>query len=238
MSIRLRLSAAVLGSAIAVGAAAMPAQAADGTVSLQKAKDTVTAGIIGRLSTIKDLQTRLASFKDVGDANETTLSTLLAQDATGLTALKTKVAGETTVAAVKADGKSMVDDYRIYLLVAPKVHLVNALSVEADAVTRLRKVHDALADRLAKDAQADTQANKDLLADLASEVTAADTAIDGKIAAVLALQPGPDGKAITAQVKAISSSAHDARNDLRKAVQDAKKVRDAIKATKPAKATK
>lgn len=235
MSVRLRLGAAVLGSAIAVGAAAMPAQAADSGAALQKAKDAVTAGIIGRLSTITDLQNRLASFKDVSDANKDTLKNLLGQDATGLSALKTKVAGETTVAAVRDDGKSMVDDYRIYLLVAPKVHLVNALSVESDAVTRLHKVHDALADRLAKDSAADTQANKDLLADLNSQLSAADTLIDGKIAAVLALQPGPDGKGITALVKGISSAAHGARDDLRKAEQDAKKVRDAIKATKAAK---
>jgi hypothetical protein len=232
MSIRLRLSAAILTSAIAVGAAAMPAQAAESATGLQNAKDTVTAGIVGRLSTITDLQNRLASFKDVSAADKATLSGLLSTDATALTALKATVAGETTVAAVKADGKKMVDDYRVYLLVAPKVHLVNALSVEADAVARLHKVHDALADRLAKDATADTQANKDLLSDMNAQIAAADQLIDGKIATVLAIQPGPDGKSITAQVKAVSAAAHGAREDFRKAVQDAKKVRDYIKASK------
>lgn len=232
MSIRLRLSAAILTSAIAVGVAAMPAQAADSAAGLQNAKNTVTAGIDGRLSTIADLKARLAGFKDVSAANATTLSTLLDTDATKLAALKATVAGETTVAAVRADGKAMVDDYRIYLLVAPKVHLVNALSVEADAVTRLHKVHDALADRLAKDPAADTQANKDLLADMNSQISAADALLDGKIATVLAIQPGPDAKSITSLVKAVSAAAHGAREDFRKAVQDAKKVRDSIKAGK------
>lgn len=232
MSIRLRLSAAILTSAIAVGAAAMPAQAADSATGLQNAKDTVTAGLVGRLSTITDLQNRLASFKDVSAADKATLSALLSTDATALTGLKATVAGETTVAAVKADGKKMVDDYRVYLLVAPKVHLVNALSVEADAVAKLHKVHDALADRLAKDATADTQANKDLLSDMNAQIAAAEQLIDGKIATVLAIQPGPDAKSITAQVKAVSAAAHGAREDFRKAVQDAKKVRDYIKASK------
>lgn len=231
MSIRLRIGAAVLGSAIAVGAAAMPAQAADGA-ALQKAKDTVTAGITGRLEAIQDMQTRLAAFKDVSSDHVATLTTLLSQDATGLTALKAKVAGETTADAVRADGKAMVDDYRIYLLVEPKVHLVNALSVEADAVAKLHKVHDALADRLAKNTALDTQANKDLLTDMNNQISAADALLDGKIATVLAIQPGPDAKSIVGMVKQVSSAAHSARDDLRNAVKDAKQVRDVLKGAK------
>jgi hypothetical protein len=144
------------------------------------------------------------------------------------------VAGETTEAAVRADGKAMVDDYRVYLLVVPKVHLAHVLDVEADTAARLVKVHDALADRLAKDPAADTQANKDLLADMTTAIQAADARIDGKAAALLGLQPGPDGKALTEAVKDVSGAAKDARDDLKKAVTDAKKVRDALKGSKAA----
>jgi len=234
MSLRTRLSAAAVGAVFAVGAAALPAHAASGepgAAALTAAKAKVTDGLTDRLSTLTELQTRLAGAKDVPDGARGTLTSLLSSDISGLTALKTKVAGETTVAAVRADGKAMVDDFRVYLLVAPKVHLTHALAAENDAAAKLTKVHDALAERLAKDPAADTQANKDLLADLTGQVKAADAAIDGKEQALLALQPGPDGKAISASVKDISGAAKTAREDLRKAVADAKKVRDAIKST-------
>ncbi|MEY9892276.1 hypothetical protein ABIA31_005951 [Catenulispora sp. MAP5-51] len=235
MSMRTRLSAAAVGAIIAVGAVALPAQAAttsDNAAGLAKAKAAVTDGITGRLTDLGKMQTALAAYKDVPDAARATLTQLLASDVSGLTALKTKVAGETTEAAVRADGKAMVDDYRVYILVAPKVHLTHAMDVETAAAARLVKVHDELADRLAKDPAADTQANKDLLADMSSAVQAATTRISGQDASLLGLQPGPDGKALTASVKGVSGAAKDARADLKKAITDAKTVRDVLKGAK------
>jgi hypothetical protein len=232
MTLRTRLSAAAVGALITVGAVALPAQAAtasDTAAGLAKAKATVTAGITSRLTTLGNLQTALAGYKEVTDAARGTLTQVLSSDVSGLTALKTKVAGETTEAAVRADAKAMVDDYRVYILVAPKVHLTHALDVEGAAPAKLVKVHDALADRLAKDPAADTAANKALLADMTSQIQAATTATAGKDAALLALQPTPDGKALTASVKAASGPAKNARDDIKNAVDDAKKVRDALK---------
>ena len=234
MSIRTRLSAAALGAVFAVGAAALPAHAATGTdaaAAMTKAKAAVTDGVSDRLTTLTELQSRLTGYQDVPDGTRSTLASLLSSDISGLTALKTKVAGETTVAAVRADGKAMVDDYRVYLLVAPKVHLTHALAAEGDAIVKLTKVHDELADRLAKNPKADTPANKDLLADLTVQLKAAGAAVDGKDQALLGLKPGPDGKALSDAVKAVGGSAKTAREDLRKAVADAKKVRDALKDT-------
>ena len=235
MSLRTRLSAAAVGALIAVGAVALPANAAttpataDSPAALAKAKTVVTDGITDRLTTLGKLQTALAAYKDVPDAARNTLSQVLSSDVSGLTALKAKVAGETTAAAVRADGKAMVDDYRVYLLVAPKVHLTHVLDVESAALARLVKVHDALADRLAGDPKADTAANKDLLADMTAKIQAGDARIDGRDAALLALKPGPDGKALTEAVKDVSGAAKDARDDIKKAVADAKQVRDALK---------
>ena len=58
--------------------------------------------------------------------------------------------------------------------------------------------------------------------------------VDGKDAALLALQPGADGKALAESVKDVSGPAKDARDQLKKAVADAKKVRDALKDTRTA----
>jgi len=235
MSMRTRLSTAAVGALIAVGAVALPAQAAttsDTAAGLAKAKAAVTDGITARLNDLAKMQTALAGYKEVTDSARSTLTQVLSSDISGLTALKTKVAGETTDAAVRADGKSMVDDYRVYILVAPKVHLTHVLDVESAALPRLTKVHDELADRLAKDPSADTAANKALLADMSAQIHAADAGIDGRDATLLTLRPGPDGKALTASVKDVGGAAKGARDDIKKAIEDAKKVRDALKDTK------
>lgn len=237
MSLHTRLRAAAVGAVgvvLAVGAVALPAQAATTSgndAGLTKAKATVTEGITDRLTILGKLQTALAGYQDVPDAARSTLTQLISSDVSGLTALKAKVAGETTEAAVRADGKSMVDDYRVYVLVVPKVHLTHVLDVENDAAARLVKVHDALAGRLAKDPAADTPANKDLLADMTAAIQAADARVHGKDAALLGLRPGPDGKVLTEAVKDVSGAAKDARGDLKKAVADAKKVSGALKDT-------
>ena len=122
-----------------------------------------------------------------------------------MSSLRTKVAGETTAAGIKADATSMVDDYRIFILVGPKVRLTIAGDAEQAAITKLRGVHDKLADLVAKAKAAgkDTTAAEQNLADMAAAITKAQNLLNGQVAAVLAIQPGPDGAAIRAKVAAV-----------------------------------
>jgi hypothetical protein len=223
-----RIAAVGVGAALAVSIAALPAQAAD-TGGLQKAQKAATDRINARLDTLSRLQTAVAGYKDLSTSDRGTLSGLLSSDISGLTALRTKVAGETTAKAVHDDEVSMVDDYRVYLLVVPKVHLTHALDAEALAAARLHKIHDGLADALAKKTAQDTQANKDLLTDMGNQLAAADKAIDGQVSTLLAIKPGPDDKGIVDAVHKVHDSAKDARGDFGRAIADAKKLRAALK---------
>lgn len=231
MSVRTRLSAVAIGAVIATCAAVMPADAAsaDGSAALTKAKAAVTQGITDRLNTLGRLQTALTDSTRMPQAAHDTLTHQVSSDISGLTSLKTEVAGETTLAAVAADHKAMLDDYRVYILMVPQVHLTRALDVEDAALARLVRVHDALAARLAKHPAADTQANNDLLADLTRQVQAGESQVAGQDASLLALKPGPDGKTLSGQVSAIRRPAKDARDDIKKAIADAKQVRDALR---------
>lgn len=225
-----RFGAVTVGAAVAVSIAALPAQAADNSSStLQKAQAATTARINARLTTLHTLQTKIAGFKDLTAGESTTLNNLLSTDLSGLTALETKVNAETTVAAVKADAQTMIDGYRVYLLVAPKVSLTHAAATETDVLARLQKVHDALADRLAKDSTADTTANQNLLADMQNQIKAGDARIDGQVTQLLAIQPSPDATSLEASVKQVRDAATDTRTDIGKAVADAKQVRAALK---------
>src|SRR2546423_494864 len=107
MSLRTRLSAAAVGAVFAVGAAALPAHAASGepgAAALTAAKAKVTDGLTDRLSTLTELQTRLAGAKDVPDGARGTLTSLLSSDISGAA----KTAREDLRKAV-ADAKKVRD---------------------------------------------------------------------------------------------------------------------------------
>jgi hypothetical protein len=216
--------------AVAVFGAATPALAAD-DAALARHKKAVTARIDLRLKALDKGDALLDRKKHLTDAHESTLSALIDADRTGLTALRAKVAGETTVDAVKADATSMINDYRIFILVAPKLRLTAAADREAAAIDRLQKVHDKLAAIVAKAKTAGraTGPAEAALATMQGSIDKASAGLDGQVDALLALQPGPDGDAIRASVAKIRTALGGVRADLRAAVAAAKKVRDLAK---------
>ncbi|WP_146168995.1 hypothetical protein [Actinoplanes italicus] len=111
----------------------------------------------------------------------------------GLTALKTKVGTETTVAALKDDAKKMIVDYRVFILTGPKMRLTAAIDTELAAVTKL---HD---NKNIDDAKLDAVA----------------AGLNGKVDTLLGFTPGPDGDAIRAEVKTVRDAAKDAHTQLK-----------------------
>jgi phosphotransferase system HPr-like phosphotransfer protein len=224
---------AAFGAATAVLLAAAPAVAA-APDDLPTLRAAVTARIDLRLAALTKDTTTITAAKHLTDGDKATLTSLISADTTAMNSLKTKVAGETTAAGVKADATSMVDDYRIFILVGPKVRLTIAGDAEQAAITKLQTVHDKLADLVAKAKAAgkDTTAAEQNLADMAAAITKAQDSLSGQVAAVLAIQPGPDGTAIRAKVAAVRAGIGTTRASLKTAVADAKKVTAFLKSAK------
>lgn len=210
------------------GSAATTSKTAGGT-GLDAAKALATSRIDGRLETLHALQLAVTSASHLTSDDRSALSSLISGDISGLTSLRGKVAGETTVAAVRADETTMVDQYRVYMLVAPKVHLTDAFDTEAAAVSTLQKVHDKLAARLAKLPGGETAAEVAQLGDLQTQLRNAQQAEAGEVATLLAIKPGPDADAIHSALAPLVSAAKTARADLRKAREDAKALRAELK---------
>jgi len=223
----MRLGAVTAVAALAAAAGTLPAnaqaaQAAD--KGLSAAQSLVTARINGRLETLNALALAVNNAAHLTSSDRSTLSALIKGDISGLTTLRGKVAAETTVAAVRTDGTAMVDDYRVYLLVAPKVHLANAFDVESAAQSALQKVHDDVAAKLSA-AGGGTSDEKSLLADLESQIQAAQQLSSGHVPTLLAIQPGPNADAIRSALAPLVTDARTARKDLVQARSDAKKLR-------------
>ena len=238
-----RFGIATAATAAVAAGAALPAQAqtvfgaaassatgkAAGTAGLDAAKALATSRIDGRLETLHALELAVNNASHLTSSDRSALSTLISSDISGLTSLRGKVGGEATVSAVRADETTMVDQYRVYLLVVPKVHLTNAFDIESAAESTLQKVHDELAARLAKEPGGGTAAEKSQLADLQTQLQNAQQAESGKVSTLLGIQPGPDADAIHSALSPLTAAAKTARTDLRKARDDAKALRGELK---------
>lgn len=224
---KILVTVAVAGS---VALLAAPAQAAD-DATLAGAKKLTTARIDGRLAALRADGVAIRNAARLTDGHQSTLQAILDKDIAGLAALKTKVSGETTGPAVKDDARSMVVDYRVYMLVGPQVRLTIAADVATAADTRLKDIAGKLAQAIAtaKAAGQDVTAAQAKLDDMNAQIAAAATAVDGAAGTLLGVQPSPDAAAMKAATDAAKGKVREARTHIKSAIADAKAIRDLLK---------
>ena len=243
-----RILAVAAGAAITLGAAgaayadspAATPTASAGTSATGKAgsgaaarlkveQALANARVQGRISTLHALSLAAQNSKYLTSDERGALDKQITSDLGGLTSLATQMGDATTVSAVRTDESAMVDDYRVYMLMAPQTRLVDALAAETDAATTLQKAESALQQLLVKQPGGGSTQQKSELADLQSQISQAQTAIGSDVATVLAIQPGPDASSIESALAPVRSSVKSARKDLVQARQDAKELRDSLK---------
>ncbi|WP_432836376.1 hypothetical protein [Dactylosporangium sp. CA-092794] len=189
-----RTAAVLTASLAATLVAAAPAGAAPSPgAGLDPARNAVVARIDKRLDALTKFEATVGKAGQLTSGHKSALTGLIADQRSGLTALKTKVQGETTVAAVKADAQSMVYDYRVFLLTGPKVRLTAAIDTELAVVAKMKA-----------EPGADT-----------AKLDAIAQSLQGKADALLAVKPGPDGEAIRGQVAPVRQAARTAHTDLK-----------------------
>jgi hypothetical protein len=185
----------------------------------------VTLDALTRLVNGSDVLT--ADHKiDLRDVNAINPASYAAERA-GLTTLKASIDSDTTLAALRADVGKIAPDYRVYLLVVPKTHLVAASDATAKAIARFGPLSSELQNliNLAKAAGKDVTAAQAALDDLKAKVAQAGTVNESVAASILPLSPS-DWNNGTAKplLTAARSSIHQARGLLVDARQDAHKV--------------
>lgn len=240
-----RILAVAAGAAITLGAAgaayadspaATPTASAGATgkagagaaARLKVEQALANARIQGRISTLHALSLAAQDSKYLTSDERGALDKQITSDLSGLTSLAAQMGDATTVSAVRTDESAMVDDYRVYMLMAPQTRLVDALAAETDAATTLQKAESALQQLLVKQPGGGSTQQKSELADLQSQITQAQAAIGSDVATVLAIQPGPDASSIESALAPVRSSVKSARKDLVQARQDAKELRDSL----------
>jgi hypothetical protein len=105
--------------------------------------------ITDRLTYVSRASGRLPLVKSLSDADRSALSAILSTDTSGLTSLQAKLDGETALSAVKSDLVAIVMDYRVYLLAARQVALVEGSDTVSAAMATLATVNTKLEARIA-----------------------------------------------------------------------------------------
>jgi hypothetical protein len=153
----------------------------------------------------------------LGDLNQTELP--------GIETLQSKVPGDATCLALRQDAHSMVDDYRVYLVMTPQTDLVMANDAAIHAEGVLSNLETTLSGAIQRASTKGTNvaAAQAAFADYETNVTTAQGLTSGQSATVLAQSP-PDYPASRAVFSRVRSNVTDAARDLRTARDDLNQI--------------
>lgn len=176
-----------------------------------------------RIASLTNVITRLSEAKRLNEDAKQRLIAQVQAEIASLTALRTKIDGDTDLATLRADVQSIVKSYRTYVVYIPQIHIIAA----ADRIISIADQITALTGRLqvnidgARANGQDTAAMEAALIDLQAKVSDAKTQATAAQNEVIALTPNgyPANKA----------TLQDARSKLRIAMQDLKAARQDIK---------
>src|SRR5437870_177320 len=128
------ITAVATAAVVTLGAVALAtgtASAQDGTA----AKRVVEAKIDLRLAQLDRLHSLVDASRDLTDGDRSALDTILENEKAGLTDLRADVDAATDLQTIANDAQSMIDDYRVFVVVTPQVHLVIATDIGEHVIT-------------------------------------------------------------------------------------------------------
>lgn len=213
-----------------VCAAQWQAAKADPTVATLRALGDCEVG--RRFVTLTHLTTVVDAAPALTGAHRTALLAVIGRTHDGLASLQATIDGDTTVAALRADLPKIARDYRVYLLVAPQVHLTRAADAGQAAADRLDVVALKLQDWIDRERSngKNVQAAQAALTAMEHETALAEAQIGPVADRILPLTPADWNAGHASPIlDAARDSLRAARNELQGARNDAQACIDDLK---------
>jgi hypothetical protein len=231
-----KLSAAAVSGALVLGAPATALAQTDAQVERPARRDLASVkaraheAIERRLETLARLAARVRENRHLTDEHRAALSELIQSQIDGLAALDAKIQADTDPETLRADVKSIVTDYRVYLLTVPKVQLVIGADTELAAAAKLDEVAARLQGKIDEAAAAgkDVTTAQGHLDEMKAKIAEVRSSAGDVADSVLQLVPQdyPENKpaleSAHASLKAGRAAVHDARQLARQVVSDLK----------------
>ncbi|HZL07569.1 MAG TPA: hypothetical protein VFC50_00035 [Candidatus Dormibacteraeota bacterium] len=198
-----------------------------------KLKVVITRGnseITRRLKSLNELSGKISSEAKLSANDQASLSAEVSSEISNLTALKTKLDADTTDADAKADAQSIINDYRVYALIVPKINLVKTADDQLVAEAKLSDLATKLQTRIsaAQTAGKNVTALQSGLTTMNSQISAAQ-AISTKIESdVIGLLPS-DYNGNPSVLKGDRDQLKTAQSDIKDAVTSASTIVSSLK---------
>lgn len=143
----------------------------------QDLKQRAQKEITRRVNFLNELITKLNSVKKISSAEKTDLQSQIQTQIDGLNVLQTKINSDTENVTLKADVKSIVSDYYIFLFFRVKVNLLIATDRTSSTVDNLNQIYAKLQTRINQFQAAGNNVTdlNNLLSDMKTKLTDATT---------------------------------------------------------------
>lgn len=188
-------------------------------------KERAKKEIDRRLATLSTLNSKIASSPKMTTEDKSQLTTLVNQITSDLATLRLKIEADTDPAVLKIDVQSVVRDYRVYALIVPKVHILNAADRLMNTAEKVASIAAKLSDQidiLQSNAQ-DTTVLRAQLDQIEMRVEDAKAKAKSAHDQVIVLTPAgyPDNKTV---MEAAKNSLKSGKEDLVFASKEARKI--------------
>lgn len=232
---RLKFARAALAAVFAAALPLTPALSATtlaptvGSQALSHLQTKGKAEIDRRTKNLQQALDKLSQSNTINATDKAALSRQVNDEISGLTALETKLSADTTASAARSDVQSIIGDYRVYVLMLPKVRMIAAADRFTVVAGKLTSLHDKLQARVnslnLSSAAASQLSAK--LADMKAKIDDAKSKFGGLTGQLLALQP-TDYNSNHALLETFRTAMATAHSDLKAARDDAKSVISAL----------
>jgi hypothetical protein len=210
------LAVPLAGPVFAEGEAAPTTRVPRPALDIDNVRARCVAAIDKRFATLDQLDAKVTGADRLSDGQEAALHATIGSTRDGLTGLRAEIEGDTDATELRTDCTRIVEDYRVYVLLAPQVRLVTAAdsaqSVVATVDSTVPKLQAAI-DEAAANGDDVTEATR-LLGAVTKSNAEADALSDGVLAAVSPLTPADYNAGTAAPVL------RDARADMATVAKD------------------
>lgn len=159
--------------------------------NLAAVQGDVSQGLANRVTQLSALGATVGGAGDLTAGDRSTLGSDLASELAGIQALQAKLPTDTTCASVVTDGRAMVVNFRVYVVMTPQVHLTISADTESAVAANLAGLEPTLQAAVTAGGRsgADPAAAQQALDDLETKVAAGQRASSGISAQVLGFTP-------------------------------------------------
>lgn len=188
-------------------------------------KQRASNEISRRIASLTSVSNRISEMKRLTDAQKSLLIGNIQAEIASLTALNSKIQADTDIETMRADVKSIVTSYRVYLLYLPQTRIIVAANGLLNTADKLGELATKLQSRIneAKGKGEDTSVLETTLADMQAKIADAKTKANNAINKVSSLQP-TDYPGNKPSLQSGRSILQEAREDLITARQDGQKI--------------